>query len=400
MNSELRAAIVRGDDLREILKRCSSQEKLEFMILLKRIDLPSFNGMISLIDVNMHNDNNVTILHCMLGSEHFKERVQSLLQAGANLNVCIKGLEGTLLHTILANERFQSFDDILNSVTKYGLKIDFHLQDGEGKTPLMLAVKVMAGGAVKHILRLDPSCVDVSDNEGRTPLHIACALGQAWIVEQLLNAGANINARDHAGNTPAHYAVFNKNEVRQLLTSIYIDPKRDAHAPYNGVLYNDTSPIIMPITEETTALYHFTQFPTIEVLKGTDRGNILNNLKNADAVLEMLTSRKYNWSLKERMYVENNLNKLAGKSIAEDCMAGHLAVMKMLVRYGANITQANQAGERPVTHYQDLASKASLKFAKTKTNVGRLFQLHNNNTNDSSNRVDVGVSRLTRSTSF
>lgn len=57
-----------------------------------------------------------------------------------------------------------------------------------------------------------------SSDTNSTPLHFA-AYGHDEIVELLLGSGADVNALDHDGNTPLHFAVFKnqKNIVEILL---------------------------------------------------------------------------------------------------------------------------------------------------------------------------------------
>ncbi len=397
MSPELFAAIIHNKDLREILKRCNSQEKAEFMKGFKKLTLEAFINILPRIDVNMHNDVNATILHYMFGTDNFIERVELLLQAGASLNVCLRRPNcGTLLHILLANEYFKQFYDVLGSA-KHQHPIDFHLQDGEGKTLLLLATKVMAGEAVRRILALNTTCVDIPDNEGRTPLHIACALGQTWIVDQLLKAGANINARDHAGNTPVHFAAFNKAEVRQLLSSIHIDPKRDVHARFNAFDVDNVTAIPIPNKIANEYNLRLTTSPADE-LKDTSLGNITVCKKNTVPLRALLKTNFFNLSATEQAHVEGDLQRIAGKSIGKDCMEGHLAVMKMLVRYEADITQVNKAGDKPAAHCQDPDIKACLKEAAVdNTMFGSLFKFQKNITKDSNNLSAGASSRPGRS---
>ena len=47
--------------------------------------------------------------------------------------------------------------------------------------------------------------VDVKDGFGNTLLTIACQNGNKRVAKSLLRRGANINSRNHRGNTPLHY---------------------------------------------------------------------------------------------------------------------------------------------------------------------------------------------------
>lgn len=48
--------------------------------------------------------------------------------------------------------------------------------------------------------------IDAPDNQGRTPLHMACRRGSATVTRALLEAGADPDEADRDGRTPVHYA--------------------------------------------------------------------------------------------------------------------------------------------------------------------------------------------------
>lgn len=359
---------------KKLLVEIAAKNPIGFMRACRDLDLICFKKIVSLIDFNLQYKG-LSLLHVVSGASDFKERLQLLLSRGANLNV-LENLShhyGTPLHYILANEDFEKFYDVLEIAAAYRQQINFHLRDGEGKTALLLAAKVMSGGAVQKILKLDPTCVDIADNEGRTPLHIACALGNAEIVEMLLNAGANINARDNAGNTPAHYAAIDKSMVRQLLSSISIDPKRDVNAESNAISLDPWTPIPITIRQAASLNLRLTTSPADHV-KGTDNGNILNSAKNIPAMKSLFNLGFLNeFTTEEASYFETRLNQLHGKSVAQACMDGHLVIMKILIRLGANIMSANNAGNLPITGCQDLEVKACL--AQAMGNIAKFTRL-------------------------
>ena len=50
-------------------------------------------------------------------------------------------------------------------------------------------------------------CVNISNEHGRTPLHIACQMNQLPLVRNLIRHGANVFAIDKRGMKPIQYAM-------------------------------------------------------------------------------------------------------------------------------------------------------------------------------------------------
>ena len=66
-----------------------------------------------------------------------------------------------------------------------------------------------------EVLR-NPSCIDLRDSEGKSPLHWAIIAGDQAIASWLLDQGAKSYAMDDFGNTPLHLA-WHMDSVRLLL---------------------------------------------------------------------------------------------------------------------------------------------------------------------------------------
>ncbi len=91
---------------------------------------------------------------------------------------------------------------------------------------------VQAGDArlVRDVLRREPAAVAARDADGATPLHYATGAGFREIVELLLEAGADVNARDARFRaTPAGWAIEYLRE-RGALLGIEIEDTRLAIA--------------------------------------------------------------------------------------------------------------------------------------------------------------------------
>ena len=64
--------------------------------------------------------------------------------------------------------------------------------------------------------------INGKNEDGRTPLHIACAHGHVNVVRLLLESGADPNARDNGGETPFDHAArlecaYDRDEVTGIL---------------------------------------------------------------------------------------------------------------------------------------------------------------------------------------
>ena len=79
------------------------------------------------------------------------------------------------------------------------------------------AVKLGYKG-IAELLLANGADVNVKNNVGWVPLHMATALDHKEIVELLVANGANVDAKDDDGSTPMHYAAwYDRKEVAELV---------------------------------------------------------------------------------------------------------------------------------------------------------------------------------------
>ena len=94
---------------------------------------------------------------------------------------------------------------------------------------LFAAVRARSEIAVRAILRDHPEYAHERDADGATPLHYAAEAGDRAVVAALLDAGADINARDgRFGATPAGWAIEYLRARGALLGMEIEDAKRAA----------------------------------------------------------------------------------------------------------------------------------------------------------------------------
>ena len=96
---------------------------------------------------------------------------------------------------------------------------------GCGESHSELLLQAVIDGNVKEVKQHLASGADVNmkdDARGKTPLHFAAGNGQKEIVESLLAAGADVNAKMNNGMTPLDWSALlpqnsNKTEIIDLL---------------------------------------------------------------------------------------------------------------------------------------------------------------------------------------
>ncbi|WP_371219670.1 ankyrin repeat domain-containing protein [Orientia tsutsugamushi] len=113
-----------------------------------------------------------------------------------------------------------------------GHNADATLQDNNQNTPLHLAAQCYNLKITEILLSYNKTIVDVQNNMGRTPLHLALtrlvssqsvssllSTESLKIAQALLTHGANVNLQDKDGNTALHYAAndFHHLEVTEIL---------------------------------------------------------------------------------------------------------------------------------------------------------------------------------------
>ena len=130
------------------------------------------------------------------GSLEYHPRNEVVL---ALLNKCkcdpnTKDIEGkTPLHIASQNGNISIVKALLNN----GAELDVKSKDGY--TPFSLAVKYEMFPVIHELYKLNRY---IKDNNGRSPLHIACLHGNLSLTHLLCNDHADVNAQDSYGDTP------------------------------------------------------------------------------------------------------------------------------------------------------------------------------------------------------
>jgi hypothetical protein len=141
--------------------------------------------------------------------------------------------KNTFLHYALVNEAKK--EAISAVVLHFHDKINFKIQDTNGNTILLMALKVLRQDVAVDIIQVNNTSINDQDKLGRSPLHIACILGLSDAVKHLIAANADITLRDSKGLLASDYIQGHDEEIIAVLDSVSIDYRRHPYADLNGL---------------------------------------------------------------------------------------------------------------------------------------------------------------------
>lgn len=154
--------------------------------------------------------------------------IRMLVDAGADVNQKNESGMTPILHALASSLVDPSYEEIALFLLK-NEKVDIcsHLKKIEGDMQILhLAAVSRDAEILSHVLRLyvhhRPGLlslqVEARDLEGWTPLHLAVSRGYRFNAKLLLQAGADLEAKDHLGRNPLQLAkVLNDTTMVNLL---------------------------------------------------------------------------------------------------------------------------------------------------------------------------------------
>ncbi|WP_265030421.1 ankyrin repeat domain-containing protein [Wolbachia endosymbiont (group B) of Athalia cordata] len=276
--------------LQEILKKINDDDKVGSSNIIEKIKSELQQHNVDMynewkdngFDINANSFDGSNLL-CLVSGSGYIELAKLLIEKGANVNA--QDNEGkTPLHLAVSSsnldiigvpifirrlidgedENVNLQDNIVEILIEKGANIN--IQDNEGKTPLHLAVSNSSLGAegiaivVETLIGRDAK-VDIQDNEGKTPLHLAVSnsdLPNIFAALSLIIRGANVNIQDHEGRTPLHLAVSNSEfpnleVIRSLIKKgANVNTKdNEGRTPLDYAISSEKEELIKILTEKT-----------------------------------------------------------------------------------------------------------------------------------------------------
>ncbi|MSP53791.1 MAG: ankyrin repeat domain-containing protein [Gammaproteobacteria bacterium] len=262
-------------------------------------------------------------LHIAVLRPYAREAITLLLRNHVDCNSVETTYGGTPLHTMLANENSEGAIYFIEETEKAGQRINYQLQDHEGKTPLMLATMIMSPKLVQTILAKDKDSFKTPlDHNGRVPLHFAYAFGQKEIVKMLLNAQySSVSTRDKQNKQPWEYRYAPRGEIAQMLRSIHIDPDRDVAALKNGIMLDEKTALLVPDSTVKRFGLKASSIKSPIAQKNSGQSELLQCKTNKDFFAQS-GECPLNFSPQELVYIRKQLRNCSGISIVDACLAG------------------------------------------------------------------------------
>lgn len=146
--------------------------------------------------------------------------------------------------------------ELIKTILKFKPKLN--VTDQEGNTPLHLAVLAQVLLNVKTILKENNVNIDAVNGRGKTPLHLAAINKKTEIVRFLVNSGANCLIQDDCGNNPLHEIC--KSKYANFLEACIIMQRLGKGTQFNTSNFYGETPIYLAIRKKNKKLVMMFRF--------------------------------------------------------------------------------------------------------------------------------------------
>ena len=300
-----------------IAASCGHTETVRYLVGLKEVE------------VDYADDEDGTALHLAADNNH-ADVVQVLIDAGADIEVKDDRGRSPLLWSCSSGSLA-----VAKLLVRAGA--GFGVTDNYGDTCLTIAAYRGHTETVRYLVGLKEVEVDHTDDDRCTALHLAADKNHADVVQVLIDAGADIEARDNTGYSPLHFACRSGS-----LDTVKLLVRAGAGVCVTG---NDghTCLTIAAWNGHTETVRYVLFLPEVEVDHANHKGctalhwaadnnhtDVLQVLIDAGADIEARDNTGYSPLL-----------------IA--CRSGSLDTVKLLVRAGAGVRVTNNDGHTCLT---------------------------------------------------
>ena len=173
-------------------------------------------------NVNARNRREETALHWAVISDRSPDQkmIRFLLKKGADINAT-REYQETPLHSAA----YLGLGSVAKTLIERGANVN--ARSGRGETPLHLASCPTGYPEIVELLLAAKADIEAKQNNGATALHQAVLAGAEPVVVVLLAKGADPNSKNQAGWTPLHYAAAGG---RSVIAERLLSGRADANA--------------------------------------------------------------------------------------------------------------------------------------------------------------------------
>ena len=305
-------------------------------------------------DANQRNADGERALDILCKIGKFEDRHVEFLRVLVRCDINQARSTGvTPLHIACKNGNVHIIQLLLKENCNYVNVLDNH-----GDTPLHIAVESVKRTVemVKCLLESHTCNPNLQNKFGYAPLHVASRLTNVMVIEILtMDKRCDVNVRSKNGNTPLHTAIFCQTEsnkverIQCLLQSNKCDPNiknKDGCTPLHTACNFQCFGCVKVLLDCSRC------DPNVQNVKGDTALHIVCRMKDSECkfLQVLLSAPGVDTSIK------NEAGILPLEEVDEDgcpplhnaCQCGNSALVESLLAKGADIAQLSKAGNAPI----------------------------------------------------
>lgn len=335
----LKSALKKGASIKALYKK----EPLIFLAIDQgHLNIVQYLIEKKLVDINSKNREGLTLLS--YANLNIQDAiVKYLAEQGANLHV--KTLDGTILHQAASS----GSDWLINFAVGKGFDVN---QRSESITPLMIASMLGHLSTVKLLVKLGADIHLIEDDQGFNALMSASYMGYTSVARYLRKAGGQFNAKNSYGVTELHIASASGDlqwtkQALKVKSQLKATDKNGFTPLALASLSENNTSVVNYLREQGAALAANTT-KEVELYYAASSGDI-------QWVQEVLSRS-----------VKLNQTKPSGTTpLMQAAKFGHLKIVKLLLKKGANPTFKNRSGKQALDFAKEYVHPDIVKLLET-----------------------------------